>query len=285
MTLSPSFGHTPPILPLSMMQQTSDNVGLEKESSSLTITEKVDVNGTTEKLIDGTHNPTQNVVTSNGFAAFVPSQKPLKSLKFSKVFVVDPIGSSGGLAVLYKDNIAFQVVDGYKHAISEKEGGNPVFIRHMEDFVHFINDLNMTYLGFSGPSFTWSNNRLGDANIQERLDRVIANSEWLDIFPLAYVSHIATPCSDHVALAVYLSGVVDNGPKPLRFHDMKCKGSSCKVVIKECWSNSSRGSPSFIFNSKLKLLWASLRIWNKEVFGNIFTQIKKLRGFANFSSL
>ncbi|KAF9607829.1 hypothetical protein IFM89_001577 [Coptis chinensis] len=286
--------------PLSMMQQTGDSVGPAKENRSLTFFEKVDVEGTTEELIYGTHNPTQSVATSNrgmGSKDIVNNLRSLvkqfnhdvlflaetklffnkfmyvrKSLKFSRVFVVDPVGSSGGLAVLYKDNIAFQVVDGYKHAISgifvnyltnvswhvsfiyedhvshkwkavwdyirayknvflgpwiilgdfnvvaysaKKEGGNPVLIRHMEDFVQFINDLDMIDLGFSGPSFTWSNNILGDANIRERLDRAIANSEWLDIFPLAY--------SDHVALAVYFSGVVDNGPKPFRFHDMWCK--------------------------------------------------------------
>ncbi|KAF9620611.1 hypothetical protein IFM89_013637 [Coptis chinensis] len=72
-----------------------------------------------------------------------------------------------------------------------------------------------------------------------------------------------------------MTGVVDSGPKPFRFHDMWCKDVSCEGVIENCWSHLSLGSPSFILNSKFKFLRTSLRTWNREVFGNIFTQIKE----------
>ncbi|KAF9587816.1 hypothetical protein IFM89_005820 [Coptis chinensis] len=159
-------------------------------------------------------------------------------------------------------------------ALLRRKGGNPIPPRHLDDFVSLINDLDMTDFGFSGPSFTWSNHKIGEANIRERLDRVIANVEWLDIFPMACVSHIATSSSDHVALVLHMTGVVDSGLKPFRFHDMWSKDVSCEGVIENCWSHPFLGSPSFILNSKFKLLRTSLRTWNREVFGNIFTQIK-----------
>ncbi|KAF9609341.1 hypothetical protein IFM89_015596 [Coptis chinensis] len=157
-----------------------------------------------------------------------------------------------GLAVLYKDNISFSVVDGNKNAISgmflnylsnvswhvsfiygdaiaykrivvwnylrdlrnvlsgpwlilgdfnaisslsEKEGGNPTPSRYIDEFVSLMEDLEMADLGYHGPAFTWSNNRLGAANIRERIDRVVANVEWLNLFPPVSLDHVTTPSS------------------------------------------------------------------------------------------
>ncbi|KAF9625384.1 hypothetical protein IFM89_022176 [Coptis chinensis] len=157
----------------------------------------------------------------------------------------------------------------------EKEGGNPIPPSYLDDFVSLIKDLDMTDLGFSGPSFTWSNHRMGEANIREKWDRAIANVEWQDVFPMASISHIATSSSDHVALVLHMTGVADSGPKPFRFHDMWSKDVSCEGVIENCWSHPSLGSPSFILNSKFKLLRTFLWTWNREVFGNNFTHIKE----------
>ncbi|KAF9622224.1 hypothetical protein IFM89_030082 [Coptis chinensis] len=160
-------------------------------------------------------------------------------------------------------------------SLSEKEGGNPTPSRYIDEFVSLMEDLEMADLGYHGPAFTWSNNRLGAANIRERIDRVVANVEWLNLFPLVSVDHVTTPSSDHVALAVYVFGKVDSGPKPFRFHEMWTKDPSCMDVIKHCWRTHVHGSPSFIPNSKFVEMQSSLRVWNKTYFGNIFSQIKK----------
>ena len=55
----------------------------------------------------------------------------------------------------------------------------------------------MVDLGFSGPSFTWTNKRgIGDL-IQERIDRVFVNLEWWNLFPEARVTHLTRCHSDH----------------------------------------------------------------------------------------
>jgi hypothetical protein len=47
----------------------------------------------------------------------------------------------------------------------------------MEDFQRILEDCLLSDLGFSRPKFTWSNERDDEAFTQERLDRVVANSE------------------------------------------------------------------------------------------------------------
>lgn len=38
-------------------------------------------------------------------------------------------------------------------------------------------------LGFLGPRFTWTNKRMGKANIQEQIDQTFCNSQWKQRFP------------------------------------------------------------------------------------------------------
>ena len=50
-------------------------------------------------------------------------------------------------------------------ALGDKEGGNMCNIRRVEEFQRLIFECHLMELGFSGPQFTWSNNRLGSANV------------------------------------------------------------------------------------------------------------------------
>lgn len=55
--------------------------------------------------------------------------------------------------------------------------------------------------GFTGSKYTWSNNRLRGSTIAERLDRVLYNSEWLQLLS-SMVDNLNRACSDHSALLV-----------------------------------------------------------------------------------
>lgn len=55
-------------------------------------------------------------------------------------------------------------------------------------------------LGFSGLSYAWDNRQDGIYNIKVRLDRGLANEDFLDIFPDRTVWHVRTTESDHWCL-------------------------------------------------------------------------------------
>ncbi|TXG57139.1 hypothetical protein EZV62_018452 [Acer yangbiense] len=48
-----------------------------------------------------------------------------------------------------------------------------------------------------GPKFTWNNKREGKLNIQERIDRILANNLWRDRFEYVKVKHLGFHTSDH----------------------------------------------------------------------------------------
>ena len=57
----------------------------------------------------------------------------------------------------------------------EKKGGRPFLLSESEDFQVFIEGMQLEDVGFSGPKFTWCNNRFGRARIWKRLDRMLLN--------------------------------------------------------------------------------------------------------------
>jgi hypothetical protein len=53
-----------------------------------------------------------------------------------------------------------------------------------------------TGLGFKGPAYTWTNKPYCSGVIHVRLDRVVANSRWCNLYANAYVNHLLRRHSD-----------------------------------------------------------------------------------------
>ncbi|CAL9000065.1 unnamed protein product [Prunus brigantina] len=87
---------------------------------------------------------------------------------------------------------------------SEKDGGRPRSVQSMDVFRGFVMDCNLLDLGYEGYPFTWRNRR-ADGGIQERLDRGLANAQWLRSYPEARVVHQVVEGSNHAMLMLYTS--------------------------------------------------------------------------------
>lgn len=79
----------------------------------------------------------------------------------------------------------------------EKVGDNPQLNSNNRGFQRFLFDFGLVDLGFKGPAFTWTNRPHASNAIFERLDRVVATSQWIQMFPQAYVNHLPRVHSDH----------------------------------------------------------------------------------------
>ncbi|KAK3225932.1 hypothetical protein Dsin_005794 [Dipteronia sinensis] len=73
-----------------------------------------------------------------------------------------------------------------------------------------VEDYALADIGFSGPMFTWNNKRDGKDNIQEILDRFLANFQWRDQFPNNRVEHLGFNSSDHRPILLMCSLVIHN---------------------------------------------------------------------------
>ena len=134
-------------------------------------------------------------------------------------------------------------------------------------------------LGFSGPDFTWHGRRRGEL-IWERLDRGVANYEWLEKFPMGRVRHIHCFTSDHRPILLTLD---PNGEhqrwrwKPFHFKAMWLTDSGRRDIVTRAWECSAEGTPMFIAAKKLKKCKKMLKAWSRDHFGNVQRSIKKLK--------
>ena len=122
--------------------------------------------------------------------------------------------------------------------IAEKSGGQDRPMRQILDFQETMNWCALVDLGYQGAQYTWNNNRDDEANIQGCLDRALATSTWLDLFPMYTVTHCPSSISDHLAL------MIDTAPtaRPTRrqkavrrFEEKWATLPACEKVIRSSW--------------------------------------------------
>ena len=132
-------------------------------------------------------------------------------------------------------------------------------------------------LGFSGPSFTWSNRREGLANIKERLDQCLCDQEWQSLFPKAGVRHLCNSNSDHnpIMLDTFLD--TDILTWPFRLEAIWTREEESRSVVEDAWQCRVDGSQGFKLVKKLSVTSQELKCWNKSSFGNSKEKIKGLK--------
>lgn len=122
---------------------------------------------------------------------------------------------------------------------------------------------------FDGQPYTWTN-----GSIWQRLDRVLTNSAWADLFDTTKVSHLVRGRSDHAPLLVKC-GVTAPRKASFRFLNVWQHHSGFDQVVRDAWEIPVRGVGMVRFVRKLSLLRKKLREWNRSTFGNIFSRVKE----------
>ncbi|KAK9285129.1 hypothetical protein L1049_024314 [Liquidambar formosana] len=85
---------------------------------------------------------------------------------------------------------------------ADKKGGRPFACPSSGGLGGVMDSFGLIDLGFASNPFTWSNKRCNLANIQECLDRRIANADWRLLFPFASLLHLLATASDHSPILI-----------------------------------------------------------------------------------
>lgn len=131
----------------------------------------------------------------------------------------------------------------------EIEGGSPPDLNSMNDFVNCIADTCLKDMDYIGLPFTWQ-----WRNVKHRLDRVLANSAWDDIFKENSFTHRIRRWSDHRPL-IGTSLLSSEKPKQaFHFQNIWLQHPNCIPSIEQHWKLPTRNSGLKIFWEKLKRL-------------------------------
>ncbi|XP_071902625.1 uncharacterized protein [Coffea arabica] len=129
--------------------------------------------------------------------------------------------------------------------------------------------------GFSGPSFTSSNNRRGRARIWKRLDKLLINEECLGFASAISIVHLARHPSDHSPLKISFASRLDNKSRPFRFLNVWAFKLDVLEVIRRAWSVEVQGSPLRILYSNMLVTRRAIQVWNKQSFGSILDAVRE----------
>ena len=132
-------------------------------------------------------------------------------------------------------------------------------LMHDRDFAQWIDNSCMVDLGFVGPEYTWKR-----GTSEARLDRCLANEEWLSLFSYTSVVHLPMYKSDHRPLLIRMSYPVHrNKPnRPFRFIAAWVLHENFDTFVQKEWE-SNRSWEDNISNFTNACLE-----WNKSVFGH-----------------
>lgn len=159
--------------------------------------------------------------------------------------------------------------------LSEKLGGSISWNSSMEDFKYFVMKLALTDLRFAGELFTWCDGNL-TAPKYRKLDRVLVNGHWLNLFDLSSCQFLSRGVSDHSPAVTTLGLSGFEVKRPFQCFNYMCEHTSFLSLVARCWDSNLTGDPWFILTSKLKLVKAALKSLNRRE-GNVHENVKAAR--------
>lgn len=147
----------------------------------------------------------------------------------------------------------------------DKLGGRPINLSRAIKFQECLNACDMVDLGFHGPRFMWANKRDFLYLIQERIDRCFANPSWKALYPEAFVQHLTRLHSDHCPVLLSLKPPPSHPlTRPFKFQPMWLSHPLFNNLVQCSWNN-------FLpLEANILHFTDAAKVWNKEVFGNIF---------------
>ena len=117
------------------------------------------------------------------------------------------------------------------------------------------------------------NKRKGVESIECRLDRYLANTQWLDLYPSSMVYHLPPTTSDHLTIQLKLNNLIHHQKRLFRFKNIWARHPNCLIYLDIHWK---AGANDAIIN-KLATLRPIFLEFEKMNFGCIDLEIKKIQ--------
>lgn len=157
---------------------------------------------------------------------------------------------------------------------TDKRGGTPYPGHLIDGFNACLQDADLHDLDITGHQFTWERGGNTDHWTEIRLDIILANTRWLDMFQTAKVYNLEGSPSDHIPLLL-IQEMLNSGNKrrQLKFENAWLTEPMCFQIIKNCWKEENNGNVV----QKLKICVESLDIWGREITRCFSRRIKECK--------
>ncbi|XP_043697195.1 uncharacterized protein LOC122647973 [Telopea speciosissima] len=159
---------------------------------------------------------------------------------------------------------------------NEKIGGDPIRLEAKDDLNNFIDDSELIDLKWKGEAMTWNNRQSGVTRICCKLDRVMVNLAWMDVFRSSEATFHPPGLSNRSPVVVAVLDETNFGPKPFRFFEAWIGREGFDDLVRKGWEQpvSMSLNPILRFAARLRNVKKELRKWNKECIGDVFLAVK-----------
>ena len=152
----------------------------------------------------------------------------------------------------------------------------------MRGFRDAVDICGLSDLGYTGLDWTFEKKVRGGTYTRVRLDRALADSDWWMRFPFAELRHLTAAKSDHCPIQL----VVDSRsqvPKRrshqrvFRYEMMWETHPDFHTVVEQNWTDQGQSTSVEGLTAKLASFSRSLNKWDREVFGEVRVELKRLQ--------
>ncbi|XP_021745336.1 uncharacterized protein LOC110711266 [Chenopodium quinoa] len=160
-------------------------------------------------------------------------------------------------------------------SLDDKLGGTTL-IKGLDFFLDWKFQSGMLDVPFSGPRYTWSNKRVPERLVLERLDRAYCFSNWLNDFPDGRVFHEPIVVSNHAAILYDSNSLVLRSNRPYQMERWCLSFPEIGNFILEGLGMECVGSDMFRLMAQPKWVRKMMRKWfldNKRLWGVNWRQV------------
>lgn len=126
----------------------------------------------------------------------------------------------------------------------KKKGDN----LQIAEFRNVLEECRLNDLGFIGRWFMWERSHFQSTNIRERLDRGVANLDWINLFPMYLVEHLAHTISNYCLIFLDTIGKMCYGKSKwnllFRFEVKWCLEQSFEESVRKAWADPNMSVPA-----------------------------------------
>ncbi|PWA93871.1 RNA-directed DNA polymerase, eukaryota, Reverse transcriptase zinc-binding domain protein [Artemisia annua] len=143
--------------------------------------------------------------------------------------------------------------------LEDKVAGSSVIDISMREFKECIDEEELVDINRSGLQFTWNQKPRGLDGTLKKIDRIMANLGFMDLFVGAHAIFQPYRISDHSPAILTIPTSVTFKPRPFKFANILVQNPRFKEKVKEAWGMNVSGFFMYRVVSKLKLLKKPLR--------------------------
>ncbi|XP_071687419.1 uncharacterized protein [Rutidosis leptorrhynchoides] len=143
--------------------------------------------------------------------------------------------------------------------VGDASGGPAKSTIAMHEFKECMDNLCMSDVNYSGLQITWNQRPNADTGILKKIDRILTNDRFIDIYTDAFEIFQPYRISDHAPAVLKIPIVHVSKPKPFKFSNFVTEQNDFLDTVAAGWNVDVHGYSMFKVVKKLRALKKSMR--------------------------